>query len=46
VPDAPLVMEIHDAFVCADHEQVVPAVTVTDPVLPAAATDASAGAIP
>jgi hypothetical protein len=39
LPDAPPVIEIHDAFDAAVHAQPLPAVTATDPLPPLASTD-------
>jgi hypothetical protein len=45
VPEAPVVKVIQDALLIAVHAQVDPAVTATEPVLPAAGAAALAGSI-
>jgi hypothetical protein len=45
LPDAPLVIEIHEAFDAAVHAQPLPAVTATEPLPPLASTDWLLGAI-
>jgi hypothetical protein len=45
LPDAPVVTVIQAALLIAVHAQVDPAVTATEPVLPAAGAAALAGSI-